>query len=129
MDVLPYIGTSCFKRIHYLLATINKVCFDYLHVLTTRNRPTNTMKQRTIRCLFPLCWDIVRNAANSIYVIYWNSTKPWPQIIPQYNYIFVVTLTFCVHGKVLYYETCNVFIHTYVRNHMMAWCGYGGAKN
>jgi len=118
-----------FKRIYYLLPTINKTCFGYLSLLTTHNPMTITMKQRPIRCLFPLYWDIVRNAPNSVYVIYWNSTKPWPQIIPQYNYIFVMTLICCVHGKVIFYETCNVFIHTYVSNHMMAWCGDGGAKN
>jgi len=118
-----------FKRIHYFLGTINKDCFGYLYVLTTRNPLTITMKQRTIRCLFPLYWDIVRNAANSIYVIYWNLSKTWLQITPQYNYIFVMTLTCSVHGRVRFYETCNVFIHTYVSNHMMAWCGDGGAKN
>lgn len=112
-----------FKRIHYLMATIKNACVGYLYVLTTRKPLTIMMKQRTIRCFFPLYWDIVRNAANSIYVTYLNSTKPWPQIIPQYNYIFVMMLICCIHGKVLFYETCDVFIHTYVSNHMMGWWG------
>ena len=115
-----------FKRIHYLLATLNNSCFGYLYVLTTM---TITTKQRTIRCLFPLYRDIVRNTANSINVTYLNSTKPWPHITPKYNYLFAVTLTCCVHNTVLFYESCNVFIHTYVSNHMIAWhwnCSWEG---
>lgn len=107
--------TICWLQLTMLALVI---CTYWQHFIRWRLR-WNSRQSVT----FSLYWDIVRSTANSICVIYWNSRKLWPKITPQYNYTFVVTLTCCVYNGVFFYETCNVFIHTYVSYHMMASCG------